>query len=66
MTILRPHRVRVFSAWLVNLSAGWFASVFFLLGTPRLLIFSMVLAILCLYFALLLEKERGKNENYRY
>jgi len=53
---LKPYQLRVFSAWVTNLSAGWFASIFFLLSQPWLLTASILLAILCLYLSMVIEK----------
>lgn len=61
MIVLERYQLRVLSAFLINLSAGWFASIFFLLDRPRLLIFSLFLAILCMYLALVIEGHLDKK-----
>lgn len=51
-----PYHLRVFSSWLINLSSGWFASVFLLLNEPNHLIVSLILSIICIYISLRIEK----------
>ncbi|KKU87343.1 MAG: hypothetical protein UY16_C0030G0013 [Candidatus Gottesmanbacteria bacterium GW2011_GWA2_47_9] len=60
---IKPYHVRVVSGWLVNLSAGWFASMFFV--RPLWLLTTTFLAsILCLYVAFLLERLLDTYESH--
>lgn len=52
----KTYQLRIISAWFVNLSAGWFASIFFLLNQPWLLTLSILLAILFLYLSMKIEE----------
>lgn len=58
----KAYQLRITASWLVNLSAGWFASIFLLLSQPLLLTGSILLSILCLYISM--EIERNLDENY--
>lgn len=53
--LIRPHQLRVASNWLLNLSAGWFASIFLTNIVPNALIF-VFLSISCLKLSLICER----------
>jgi len=56
----KQYQLRVISAWLTNLSAGWFASTFFLLAQPWIATGSFLLSLICLYVSGIIEQRLDK------
>lgn len=54
----KHYDLKLISSWLVNISAGWFMSIFAIDAGkyPLVLISSILLSILTLYFARIIEK----------
>ncbi len=57
MVLFKPkkYQLHILSSWFVNLSAGWFISIFVLLHNPFILIITVLLSIMSLTLAFVIE-----------